>query len=633
MNAISPAIFVADDPVLRVANTWADHFKLVKVAQRKRFIDNYVQRCKEHRFWSVSAVMRDTTYAICRLADNILFFNGTTVQVRLLNHNSKSQTLGTLTRTTTLKIPSLPPDDDQALMLVRTFKRSFATQFRTAQTFDSMTTFSKAFRKLVDIELSRDVEIKNKYGLNEKSADARFIHPRKRYYNGIGSRAMKSFIAHLNADIVKAVRSVGCPSYTLYNWMASGNVERRIQAVRAFPLLLPYVLLSDAHDHLHLPDIKYSEEQKIFFRTVANWSVELGRLVDEGQRIQPVLSIIFGHSEKIINTVNTYRLYHTGSALSLIGSQGWDAKLRNVFRTVGLGNKLPKNRAEWRAWTTFLNTLPYYLINIIPLRSLPSFLAGCPAWNAPEWDELLRKAWGVRDMDLNARFGGPTTVQPLSRIAGLTLKRLLNLSDEWHAVRDKVVQELSKDDELNSTLADKKWPAFLNQSVVHEPTSIEVVELAVPVDLFVEGQTMRHCVDGYGDACYSGRSRIVSLRKDGKPLATAEFRLKPWKKKPSVSNLYVAQLSGVRNARISDNTDEGKAFAWFLRQVKSRSLSVNLEWPNVPYHMRPVRMRNRDSQVKKIMRQWLFNKLNIPIADIEFEVNAYADTDEDLYVE
>lgn len=613
MEAITTATEVADDPVLRVANTWADHFNVTNRAKREAFIDNYVSRCREHRFWTASAVLGGVTYTICRLADYVHFYDGRTVQVKVVNYYSGKRYDGWrhLTRAATLKLPKTSPDDSQIKDLVKSYRRSFNVKnnIGTANTLDSMTTFSKAFRSLVDIELNRD--LKGCPTVNEKSSHARYIHPRRRYYTGIGARAIKAFVDKLNPDIVKTIRSVGCPSYTLYNWISAGNIERRIQAVRSFPLLLPYLLMAHAHGHIHDAYIEDSDADYVGARE--NYSENLGRQVDNGQRIQPTLAVAFNCSEKTIKAVNSYRLYHTGSALNLIGRQGWDEKLRSIFCAVGLGNRLPQSKAEWRVWFKFINTMPYEMINRLPNRAMSTFLTGCPAWSAPEWNDLLSKAWSLRDMDLHSRALGANSVPPISRLETVTLKQLLNLSDQWHTVRDQVVRELSKDDELHATKEDAPWPAVLKQPVTHAATSIEIVELTVPGDLAFEGKTMRHCVDGYGDACYSGISRIFSLRRQGKSLATAELRLTPWKKKPSVSNLYLAQISGVMNAFIDDKCDEGKAFSWFLRQVRSRAIEANVDWPNTPYSMRPVRMRNRDTQVKRIMREWLLTKLGIPI--------------------
>jgi hypothetical protein len=627
MEAIINATDVADDPLLRVANTWADHFKFTELTKRNEFIKNYVYRCREHRFWTASAVIDGITYTICRLADYIHFYDGKKVQIKVVNYQSDKRygTWRHLTKAATLKLPYLSPNASQIKALVKSYKRSFSEisnygTANTANTFDSMTTFSKAYRMLVDDELRRD--LKGHSGLNDKSSDARYIHPRRRYYNGIGASAIKGFVDKLNPDIVKAIRSVGCPSYSLYNWIAAGNIERRIQAVRSFPLMVPYILLSHAHGHI---DDLYRKEYDEDLGAKENYSDCLGRQVDDGQRIQPILATVFNCSEKIIKAVNTFRLHHTGSALNLIGRQGWGEKLRCVFSAAGLGNRLPQNKAEWRIWIKFLNTLPYDLLNCIPQKAMATFLTGCPAWSAPEWNELLGKACSLRDMNLHFHALGTNATAPISRLQNMTFKQLLNLSEQWHTVRDQVVRELSKDDELNATQEDNAWPALLSQPVTHPTTSIEIVELTVPGDLFLEGKTMRHCVDGYGDACYSGKSRIFSLRLQGKSLATAELKLTPWKKNPSVANLYLSQISGVQNAFVTEKSDEGKAFNWFFRQIRSRAIEVNVNWPNMSYSMRPVRMRNRDTQVKRIMRDWLSTKLGnslttAPEAELAIEV-------------
>lgn len=122
---------------------------------------------------------------------------------------------------------------------------------------------------------------------------------------------------------------------------------------------------------------------------------------------------------------------------------------------------------------------------------------------------------------------------------------------------------------------------------------------------------MHHCVDGYSDVCYSGRSRIISFRKNGKSLATAEFRLKSWKDKPSAAHLVCLQFRGIRNAAIPESSPEGLAYKWLIKHNRSRQILVNVEWPSVPYHSRPSRMKTREQQIGVRMHEWLLSKYRI----------------------
>lgn len=82
-------------------------------------------------------------------------------------------------------------------------------------------------------------------------------------------------------------------------------------------------------------------------------------------------------------------------------------------------------------------------------------------------------------------------------------------SEAWHEeqVREQVTTHYT-------------WSSALDAYV---DEGYEVVPLTTSVDLAVEGTKMHHCVGSYADVCNVGRSRIFSIRKDGKSLATAEL--------------------------------------------------------------------------------------------------------------
>jgi len=171
------------------------------------------------------------------------------------------------------------------------------------------------------------------------------------------------------------------------------------------------------------------------------------------------------------------------------------------------------------------------------------------------------------------------------------------------------VRKLAKEDEEHAAKGDYAWARMLPENLVHESSGVEIVELTVPEELYLEGRALHHCVDGYSSYCYSGDSRIVSFRKNGKSLATAEFCLHPWKDKPSLRNLYCAQFRGSRNAVVPQASDAGKAFAWLLKQIRARKVLAEVTWPSVPEHLRPLRMRDRDEIVKSAMRRWVASRL------------------------
>lgn len=101
--------------------------------------------------------------------------------------------------------------------------------------------------------------------------------------------------------------------------------------------------------------------------------------------------------------------------------------------------------------------------------------------------------------------------------------------------------------------------------------SYEMVALTSAADLVVEGNEMRHCVGGYYDVCRRGDTQILSLRRDGQRVATAELMLEGDIDDPS---LRVGQFKAVDNGR--PKPDLHDALRVFLRDVRSGAHPINL---------------------------------------------------------
>jgi hypothetical protein len=102
--------------------------------------------------------------------------------------------------------------------------------------------------------------------------------------------------------------------------------------------------------------------------------------------------------------------------------------------------------------------------------------------------------------------------------AGISLRRLLELSRRWHA--DAVHAAPPPVDESDAM----NWPAVLPEAMQFGDRT--VVELTDSWQLAVEGRLMRHCVAMYDQACYRGHTVIVSLRTaSGAVRSTAELRV------------------------------------------------------------------------------------------------------------
>ena len=83
------------------------------------------------------------------------------------------------------------------------------------------------------------------------------------------------------------------------------------------------------------------------------------------------------------------------------------------------------------------------------------------------------------------------------------------------------------------------WPSLVS---LLQQGDLSAVALTSQYDLAQEGQQMQHCVAMYGRRCHQGRSRIFSIRRDDKPVATGEIipRDEAWS---------VNQVAGPANTR------------------------------------------------------------------------------------
>lgn len=94
-------------------------------------------------------------------------------------------------------------------------------------------------------------------------------------------------------------------------------------------------------------------------------------------------------------------------------------------------------------------------------------------------------------------------------------------SDAWHA-------SLIEDQARQQTAANHKWCSAI---ATYREGDYEVIPLLSSIDLAVDGAKMHHCVATYDTYCHEGRSRIFSIRREGKRVATAElvFNGRSWR--------------------------------------------------------------------------------------------------------
>ncbi|HGJ7737674.1 TPA: hypothetical protein ACJXY4_005636 [Pseudomonas aeruginosa] len=591
--------------VLNVANTWADHFQ-IEAHKRSEFIDHYVTRNAEHRFWCVT----HGSHTICRLGTVVLLFDGHRITEQPVSYTIQYSDRKPLSTQKGVSAPNHAPSPSEFNNLKRAIKRRKCLE---TNKLGLLTTFSKNYRRIATTEILMDV--RKIYLSLEKSQDNRYVNPRTNWYMCLGAHTLKKFCSQLPAEPLKAVRSIHCPSIDLFNWILSGNITRRTQAIRAYPLLLPCIMLAnlpeDRHDEVEL--INYFEEIK----QVRN---DIGNLVDAGLSIRPFLAQFYRCSENTIKSIGKYKIHHTGSILTLINQnrQGTCHTILNgIITATALGNKQPKCKKSWSNWLNFFGSYSGFYNRCGQSIGWPSFLAGMPELDSDLWPGLLKGLHDLRDLSINDyrdgfwdeaigdwRYG--------NHWPALNLKSMLSISQKWHEHRAEKLKEFT-DEAIQQKQAKQiwTWRPMLSAPIVHEATQVSIVELDRPELLVKEAIELDHCVDGYSNVCFDGHSRIISFQHAGKSLATAEFQLSAWKGKPRMSNLYCAQLRGMDNDDIPADSPAGQAYTWLCKQIAERAIEVYLEWPCVPIERRPGSENGVQERLSSYMKLWLRKELGI----------------------
>lgn len=592
-----------------IASLWADHFR-IDGTSREKLISTYVRRCQEQRFWCVPVTSRRKGEVLCRLGHKMIYFNGRILQVVDIQQGQDGETVFDMA------LKPNPPAQDHARALAMAAQRHMKTQgIPPLDNFDCLTTFSKLYRNMINTELAKDLGGTVHLNPEVETRAMRFIRPRRRFYNGTGAARFKELASHLDQDILRTIRGVQCPSMSLYNWIASGDVTRRMQAIRAYPLLMPLLILSAEKFYLEgqeetVPQVKDADEEDylklcaahhVVPRIISRAAEAIGQKVDAGERLLPIIAEAFNAPENVIRQISRSPVHHTGSALRHVGRNGWTRMIDTYALAAMLGNRRPTTKKAWANWLQFYAAIPWRLCDDIPVSEWPAFLAGMPAFDDPRWDDLTRKTKDLRDLALTRWKDGP--------IKGWPLSRLHNLSEKWHEERARVVLLLQQEDERNAVADDACWTPLL--PAPYHWNKLTIVELNTPDKLSDEASRLSHCVDGYSTYCYDGRSRILSIRDGDTSLATMELCLKPFKKVPKVSNLHCAQLRGFNNKGFDPKSPVTAIANKLLSQIRSGAIKVNLQWPNVPNNQRPARMRRRDERVSTYMSNWLESELGL----------------------
>lgn len=609
------------DPVLQhfsaqqlgVATTWANHF-CVPAEEQHQFIREYLKSTSSTQVWTVTLEHEGRKIAIARFGKILQWFDSNTIRTTTCNSR--------------LRIPKTKPGPRAA--------QGLANRIDTLPyTSDDglLTSFAQKAgdwaAELARNDLGKRSELLG--GLDSRSPHLRYLRPKSRYYLRLIGAALREFCSVLDPNVLFAIRSVQCVSPQLYNWLVSGDKERRLQALRAQPVLLPMLILSDhlhtfpwPHDVLglvpppwprlntHLPGPVWAGDGKGL----------LGQVADEGMSLADALVWLLQTPKASIRYLGSCRPGRAGGALFHIRCAGYEAWGR-MLHGAALGNRRPVTRTDWQAFYALLGKVPYqvcspdYRVTVeTPPLDLNLLLKGTPtAWNDPLWIMIGSKLTDYQEFYRHLDYS--TNGQRAAEIATHYFVRkpfaqITNMIDQFHGYVDSLLKAMheelgTEEDELLTT-----WPALLPSGTAVCPNGVIVVELRCPADLIAEHAAIKHCIDTYDYSAFQGSCRLVSFRQGDTVLASAEIRLAreidSSVRRPN-QQFYCVQLRGLRNDPIPPNSPAGRACHWFMQGLESGRISSNQEWPDRTRELKRYAKAQWKSRVTESVQAWIMQHL------------------------
>lgn len=606
------------DPILRsfsakqlaVASTWAAHF-CVPLQEQRQFIRDYLKAVSTPPVWCVTLEHNGRHVAIARFGRVLQWFDGAIIR--------------TTTCESRYRIPKAKPGPRAVRGLANRLETlSFSTNSGL------LTSFSQFSRDWA-VEIARgDLGKWSKLvaGLENHSPHLRYLRPRSRYYLRMIGAALREFCRALDADILFAIRSVQCISPQLYNWLATGSKTRRLQALHAQPILLPMLILSDHRDTFPWPRNPPGFVQPIWPSLKAYmpnpesqpWTGDgnglLGEVADNGLPLSDVLAWLLQAPKALIRYLGSCRPGRSGGALFHIRGAGHEAWGR-MLQGASMGNRRPATRADWRAFYSLMEKIPYRVTSINYWNSPEActfdwnmLLKGAPTnWNDPMWPVIEGTLTDYQEFYRHLGSGDRHASDLVTRyFTRKPYQQIANKIHQFHAYVESVQKALQQELETEEDELLLAWPALLPMGTVVCPNGITVVELQCPADLDNEHAVMKHCINTYDYSAYQGRCRLVSLRHNDRVLASAEICLAktmtPSDRQAS-QQFYCVQLRGPRNLPISNSSPEGQAFRWFMQGLESGRIPSSQEWPDQTRKLRRYVKAQWAARLSEAVRSWI----------------------------
>ncbi|HBO4889761.1 hypothetical protein ACIUZJ_27075 [Pseudomonas aeruginosa] len=607
-----PSLARYSERQLAVANTWATHFSLAGTA-RTKFIRHYLRSTSTTRCWCITvAADNGVRYTIMRAGPLLQVFDG--------------QLIGAWECKPAHRIPASTPSPAGALKLLQ----------RLQKFDDAVPVLSSYTQRAHGLATQLAREDLGSYPRSEYPSVShnRYYSPRRQFYLKQIGAVLRTFRQVLDQNLLFAIRSVRCLSPQLYNWLAQGDQVRRLQMLKAQPILTPLMVTSEEAVWPHTYDPGYYHALSCPFPELDcdrppstmpgdNWPTDmghfLGRVADKGISVGDFFAWLLQAPRASIRFLSHVRPGRAGGALFHRKREGQYSGWHALLLAASLGNRRPITRAQWTAFYAAYNAIPWQIHNAKP--DYNRLFNGCPSdWQDPAWLAITARLRDIKEFYTaldqgNSQFVRQARSVLQAYLGHCTYRQAGNLVDDYHQVQRELratVQSSLPD--LVDTDEYTTWEGMLPVGLIDCPNGLQIVELRCPADLYAEHIALAHCIDSYDQAAYRGECRLLSVREAGRPLASAELELRrehgeplgrPW----NPQHLSTVQLREFDNAPVPADSPAGQAYRWFMERIRSGAIATNLNWPDMTVYMTRFADGRWKAGLAEATAKWLLTRL------------------------
>lgn len=611
LRALEPKLQKFTDRQIAVAQTWALHFHIQDSVQ-PAFILRYLRSTSKTRCWCVSLgdSKQPNQPIVARIGDRLQYFDGQTIKAWKICKKDRAH--------------KAQPSVAAARNLLSRFEYRWQTE-------PLLTSFCILAREIA-ISLSKeDLSGYCRY-VSTTDRNKRYFSPRSTFYLTQVGSTLKQFCREIDQDLLFAIRSVQCPSPKLYNWLAQGCRLRRLQALKAQPVLVPLVIIGERcpwpwNDELRaytdspwpqLQNRKPNADQEQYVRM--DGADLMGCIADTGLSLLDTLAWLLQAPRMAVRYLGQQRVFDTGNALTHIRREGPETGWKALLTGAMLGNRRPRLKPHWKTFFQVLEKIPSQIRQEI--SDFNTLFTGCPTdWTAPTWPKIAADLYDLNELFNNLDHdNGALARNARHRVqcfaANATYQQIARLVDDFHQVLPEIRNQVaSADSEYLDSLSTCWAPMLCSDEPLLSPDGLQIVELKCPADLEAEHRALGHCIDSYDYRAYRGDCRLFSVRLNGVSLASAEVQLvvsagnlipSKW----GLQHLLTAQLRGHRNRTPEPGSQVDQAYKWFWLKVKSGGIPINLEWPDQTRYISRYANQDQKNRRAQACAQWITQRLH-----------------------